>query len=42
MQYFDEMPPPFSEDDVLKHNLAYIEKAGKQVGHEREVPRSPC
>lgn len=26
------MEPPFSEDDVLKHNLQYIEEAGKTVG----------
>ena len=26
------MEPPFSEDDLLKHNLQYIEEAGKTVG----------
>ena len=25
------MEPPFSEDDVLKHNLQYIQEAGKTV-----------
>ncbi|KAK8823107.1 hypothetical protein WA538_002257 [Blastocystis sp. DL] len=40
--YFDEMPPPFSEDDVLKHNLAYIKKAGKQPMLNRAPSLSPA
>ena len=29
--YFDEMEPPFAEDEVFKHNLQYIQEAGKTV-----------
>lgn len=40
-QYFDEMEPPFSEDEVLKHNLQYIQEAGKTVGLIDDVDEQP-
>ncbi|KAK8828718.1 hypothetical protein WA577_000199 [Blastocystis sp. JDR] len=38
--YFDEMQPPFPEEEVLKHNLEYIRSAGKVVGEGRGCERS--